>query len=85
MASFVGDYGAIWFLKSKYGENSKEYLHYVNGKVDRDLFTNYSLQQAKKLSELYKSFDLALSNQEKEEKKNQFIQAFVEWAFRTSI
>jgi predicted aminopeptidase len=78
LASFVGDYGAIWFLKSKYGESSKEYLHYVNGKVDRDLFTNYSLQQAKKLSELYKSFDVALSNQEKEKRKIQFIQNFAD-------
>jgi predicted aminopeptidase len=76
LASFVGDYGAIWFLRSKYGENSKEYLQYVNGKTDRDLFTNYSLQQAKKLSELYKSFGSTLSKQEKESSKQEFITNF---------
>lgn len=77
LASFVGDYGAIRFLKQKYGEDSKEFLHYQNAKLDRDLYINFALQQAKSLDSLYKTFDNTLSIEQKESLKATFIEQFV--------
>jgi len=77
LASFVGDYGAIRFLRAKYGEQSEEYLHYINSKTDRDLYINFTLNRAKGLDSLYKSFDESMTISQKEKLKTAFIENFV--------
>lgn len=78
LASFVGDYGALRFLRSTYGVESEEYLQYTNGKVDRDLFTNYTLTAAKSLDSLYKAMGEGLDITQKEAQKKSFLEGFVE-------
>ena len=78
LASFVGDYGAVRFLKHKYGADSPEYHFYQNAKYDRDLYINFALKKAKSLDSLYKSFDNSVTEAQKEQLKTTFIQGFVE-------
>ncbi|MGB0521763.1 MAG: aminopeptidase [Flammeovirgaceae bacterium] len=78
LASFVGDYGAMRFLKQKYGEESEEYQYYQNAKIDRDLYTNFALARAQGLDSLYHTFTDAHSAAQKELLKTTFIKRFVE-------
>lgn len=71
LASFVGDKGALRFLKYKYGQESDEYKDYEKRK---ELWNGYSLLvlgYANQLDSLYNSFPVGLSNSDKEIKKQQ--------------
>jgi predicted aminopeptidase len=46
LASFVGDKGALIFLRHKYGENSKEYHEYEQGRVRSDEYTALVFKRA---------------------------------------
>jgi predicted aminopeptidase len=77
LADFVGDYGAIRFLESKYGKNSKEYRRYVNGNQDSEKYYQHILRGAHKLDSLYQSFKPQTSKKVKEEKKWNLIKEIV--------
>lgn len=77
IASFVGDKGAIEFLKYSDGEESKEYLKYVNAKVDREKYSNHFVNGARVLDSLYNSFTDKLSIDQKKELKTRTIQKIV--------
>lgn len=66
LANFIGDKGAINFLKYNYGEQSKQYTDYENNKRDEECYTNYILNSTTRLDSLYQSF----SNEEEQIKKN---------------
>jgi predicted aminopeptidase len=72
LATFIGEQGAIRFLKYYYGENSKELKNYINFKSDEELFGKYMLQSANSLDSLYKTFGKE-TFREKLLKKNIFI------------
>lgn len=63
MASFVGDHGAVEFLKYKYGEKSKEYRNSFYMKEDNKVFSKYINQFHDEMDKMYKN-----SNLSKEEK-----------------
>lgn len=65
LASFVGDKGALIFLRNKYGEDSKEYKEYNESKIIAEKYTNLVLKSSERLDSLYKSFD---NNTRKNEK-----------------
>lgn len=80
LADFIGDYGAKWFLKSKYGEQSENYIQYVS-KTERDeyYFENMSTG-AIKLDSLYRTFSLEMESIKKDSLKYAMITGIVQLA-----
>ncbi|TAH24944.1 MAG: aminopeptidase [Cytophagales bacterium] len=78
LASFVGDQGAAMFLKSKYGNESKELIKYNQRKTFQKKYSKLILSQSKTLDSLYKSLNLEKSNSEKKELKKIFYQKFIQ-------
>lgn len=56
LASFVGDQGAIRFLKYKYGANSEQMRQYEYSKRYNDAYSRHMLRGAERLDSLYKTF-----------------------------
>jgi len=56
LASFVGDIGAIRFLKQKYGAESKQLLAYEFSKKYNDAYSQHIFRGIKKLDSLYLTF-----------------------------
>lgn len=77
LASFIGNKGALVFLKNKYGESSEEYKSYLEDKADDELFSKYILQGCQSLDSLYKTFAPETSIETKEEKKLAMIESIV--------
>jgi len=77
LANFIGDKGAIQFLKSKYGANSAELREYEAQKIDRDTFTNFVLRGAQSLDSLYGTFSEAMPIDLKEKHKKQHLQKII--------
>ena len=57
LASFVGDYGAIRFLKHRFGINSPQLERYQYNKKYGDAYANHVLRGAKQLDSLYLIFE----------------------------
>lgn len=57
LANFVGNEGAIRFLKYKHGENSIELKKYLAARSDRQILNDFLLKSAKRLDSLYKTYD----------------------------
>ena len=57
LASFVGDYGAIRFLKHRFGTNSAQLKKYEYNKKYGDAYANHVLRGAKQLDSLYLVFE----------------------------
>lgn len=53
LATFVGEQGAVLFLKSKYGENSSQLIRYLSYKSDEETYGRHILSGALKLDSLY--------------------------------
>ncbi|MEM1135058.1 MAG: aminopeptidase, partial [Bacteroidota bacterium] len=70
LANFIGEEGAKKFLMSKYGENSKEYISYINKQPDYQLFVTTILEGTEKLNALYNSFSTEDSYEKKLAAKN---------------
>ncbi|MFN3489781.1 MAG: aminopeptidase [Emticicia sp.] len=77
LADFVGDYGAIRFLESKYGKTSKELERYQFSKKYNDAYSQHLLSGAKKLDSLYKTFRVNMTNQEKVRQKTTMISTII--------
>ncbi|WP_435354629.1 aminopeptidase [Emticicia sp. SJ17W-69] len=73
LADFVGDYGAIRFLESKFGKNSKELERYQFSKKYNDTYSQHLIRGAKKLDSLYNHFDKNLTLKLKKQEKNKLI------------
>lgn len=56
LANFIGNNGALLFLKYKYGKNSRQYNEYRNTQGDRKKYISHILNGALKLDSLYKLF-----------------------------
>jgi len=74
LATFIGDEGAKFYLKQKYGLNSTEYKEYVGEIDDNDKFSTHILNGAKQLDSLYLSFPQDLAESLKVEQKFKLIQ-----------
>jgi predicted aminopeptidase len=53
LASFIGDQGALRFLKQKYGPESPELREYLETRHDEQVYAEYILKSAKRLDSLY--------------------------------
>jgi len=78
LATFIGVKGAERFLIAKYGQESAEYIDYMNGKEDRVKFSNHILRGTEKLEVLYNGFDENLLDDEKQRQKQNLIDTIFE-------
>lgn len=64
LASFIGDKGARLFLNYKFGNQSQEYIEYVNGEEDYFKIATHLLRGAKRLDSLYTASDFTQLNKD---------------------
>lgn len=57
LATFIGNKGALDYLKMEFGEGSKEYIDYRSQKSDSRKFTNHIIAGAKALDSLYSAVE----------------------------
>ncbi len=77
LADFVGDYGAIRFLRAKYGQDSKELERYQFSKKYNDAYSQHLIRGAKKLDSLYRNFDKNLAIETKKTQKAEMIRTII--------
>ncbi|MCS6967470.1 MAG: aminopeptidase [Cytophagales bacterium] len=77
LASFVGQQGAIMFLRHRYGENSPEMKRYLTDLADKKRFINFVLKASQSLDSLYGSFTAQMTESEKLTAKQQHIQRII--------
>ncbi len=77
LATFVGDEGAKYFLRYKYGVKSEQYLAYLGELADVEKFSTHILNGAKQLDSLYLRFASTISESNKKKAKYDLIQSIV--------
>jgi predicted aminopeptidase len=77
LANFVGNQGAIRFLRYKYGEGSPELKTYLAHQSDRTKMNHFLLQSAKKLDSLYQTWSENTPIEEKKQGKDKMISHIV--------
>ena len=78
LASFIGNKGAILFLKQKYGTESKELINYLAHKEDELKIEKYMLSCAHRLDSLYQQMLPELNLNLKNNYKKQMFNSFIE-------
>jgi predicted aminopeptidase len=78
LASFIGNKGAILFLKQKYGAESKELINYLAHKEDELKIEKYMLSCAHRLDSLYQQMLPELNLNLKNNYKKQMFNSFIE-------
>ncbi len=73
LATFIGAYGTLEYMKFKHGENSVEYRNYLTQLSDRNKYNRYILHSCHLLDSLYNSFNPSQNDNEKEDSKKQMI------------
>jgi len=73
LATYIGNRGALEFIKSKYGEDSDEYRNAVSTARDRQTYSSIMKKLVKDLEQIYQSNEPPES---KLEKKQQMIDTF---------
>ena len=69
LATFVGEQGAIRFLKSKYGTDSLPLKNYLAIQEDENIFGEYMVAACKQLDSLYRRMPKVLSDSERQQMK----------------
>jgi predicted aminopeptidase len=77
LADFIGDTSAYYFLKHKFGKDSKQYLDYLHSDQDYRKFTRHVLRGTKSLDSLYNTLNEADPVDLKKEKKRAMIEKIV--------
>ena len=78
LATFIGNYGTLGYLKDKYGAGSSQYVKYDSLLSDRMKYNRYILRSCNLLDSLYHSFGSRLTLQEKTSDKDKMIRAIVD-------
>ncbi|QRR03978.1 aminopeptidase [Dyadobacter sandarakinus] len=78
LASFVGDQGAIRFLKHKYGSDSPQMKAYEYSKQYNDAYSRHMLRGASQLDSLYSTFAGLAPTPDKDSLKKGLIRHIVE-------
>jgi len=84
LASFIGDRGAEYFLRSVYGEQAREYRQYIAEDHDYILISEHMLRGATYLDSLYESIK-EWSVDEKKSAKEAAIRRVIEQADTLSL
>ena len=77
LADFIGDTAAYYFLKSKFGADSKQYLDYLHSDQDYRNFTKHILGGTQSLDSLYNTLLPQEPFEQKKEKKRAMIEKIV--------
>ncbi len=77
LATFIGTEGTKAFLAEKFGPNSIELSNYIETVEDRNSFSEFVLEGASKLEDLYLSFDPSWPFEKKEALKNNWFELFI--------
>ncbi len=75
LATFVGDQGAFWYLRERYGPASKEHADAVAAQADSQLFLGFVRELRRALEAVYGS---RLSREEKLARKREVIDTFLD-------
>ena len=73
LADFIGDTSAYYFLKFKFGKDSKEYINYLHDDQDYRKYTKHILSGTKVLDSLYQSMTETIPIEKKRELKREMI------------
>jgi len=85
LASFVGEKGALLFLKQHFGEQSEVYQAYRHSLADYEIYTAYVLNFTQKLDSLYQNMPTDWSTEQKNEAKKAAFAQFKEELFQLPI
>jgi predicted aminopeptidase len=77
LANFIGDAGALEFIRYKFGEDSKQYFEYLYEDDDYTLFAQHMLRGTRLLDSLYSTFQEQQSIEEKKRLKEEVIKTIV--------
>ena len=77
LATFIGEQGAIYFLKTLYRNDSTVLENYLKYKADENLYGNYLLESQKQMDSLYHSFKDDVTLAEKTAAKTKLITTIV--------
>ena len=77
LASFIGDQGALRFLKYKFGVSSPFYQNYMRAKADRRAFADHILRGADSLDSLYAGWPEDLQLETKSQAKKELIKQII--------
>jgi len=80
LATFVGEYGAKWFLSCYFGKNSVAYKNFENELTDKDLYTIHFLRGIQQLDSLYQTFEKIDDTKKKDSLKVSFIEKIIQKA-----
>ena len=73
LASFIGEKGAVLFLKEIYGDSSAQLMEYLGGESDARKFTKHILRGTQQLDSLYGMFHSDMSDNTKKRHKQAMI------------
>jgi len=73
LADFIGDQGAIFFLRTKYGENSKELKNHEVLKIYQERFSNHIAKGTLQIDSLYQTFTSEMSSNSRDSLKYDLI------------
>lgn len=72
LAQFIGEEGAKWFLKSRYGPESPQLQAYISGNIDEEKRAAFMLKEATWLNlQYHNSFTAGMSNLQKDQSKKE--------------
>jgi len=74
LADFIGDQGARWFIKSKYGPHSTILQDYDKSLIQQERFRAHIQRGAQKLDSLYATFPISNRNFAQDLKKQELIE-----------
>lgn len=82
LADFIGDFGAKWYLKNKYGEHSESYQTYLADIASDEVFLAEMSAGVVKLDSLYRTFSPQIESMKKDSLKYNMIASIVKRASR---
>ena len=85
LASFVGDTASYYFLASKFGKDSKEFLEYLHDDQDYRKYSRHILKGTQKLDSVYQSMNAEEPIEIKKEKKKSMISLIINSADTLSL
>ncbi len=77
LADFIGDQGAILYLKHRFGNHSEKIRSYLKRDIDYQKFYLHMLTGAQKLDSLYQTFEEDWPQEKKAKLKKNFIEEIV--------
>jgi len=77
LATFVGEQGALRFLRAKYGSNSKEFTNYQFSQEDEVIYGDYMVDACNKLDSFYKAMPSKLTIEKKYHDKYFYIKDLI--------